>query len=505
MERKKKILIFLLIILLLGLFLRVYRINSSSLWYDEVVYMKVSKNFFNYLPYYIFYKDGYYKDLLSPLYNQYTYNNLGIGAPLYHPIENTWIKILGDSEIALRSLSVLFAILSILVIFKLARYLFNDKIGLLSAFLFAINPYNIFFSQDATYYTLVVLLSLLSVFFFFKSLKENKKKHWIFYAIFSSLGIYTHYFPIFLIFFQWIFFILLIKKHKHLIKNFILSQILIFILYLPFLPHFYYQNLYASQYFWLDVFSWFDVPAVLVVFGIGQTLIRKQSSLYLILPVLFFYFIGFIIPFLIGLFKKINKKNIFLFLYLFIPIITPAILSSISIPMFQWKYVMLASPAFYILIAKGLANVKKTAYYLFLGIIIILSFLSLIHYYTVPIFQEDWRAATSFIEKNSKDGDLIIIHSPQVIHPFKYYYEGNLPIKWFPYISFEELNEENIKVTEKNIDEIDSVIKGYKRVWLIQRFVKGKEEAIPDYLDKKYKRLYFNKFVWVRVYLYQLD
>ena len=48
------------------------------------------------------------------------------------------------------------------------------------------------------------------------------------------------------------------------------------------------------------------------------------------------------------------------------------------------------------------------------------------------------------------------------------------------------------------------VINGYKRIWLVQRLVKNEEETIPDYLEKKkkYKKLYFNKFVWVRVYLY---
>ncbi len=426
-----------------------------------------------------------------------------------------WINF-GTSEIVLRSFSIICGVLSIIFIFLIARYLFNNKIALLSAFLLSINSYNIMFSQEARNYTLMVLLGLISVYYFLKSLKENKTIYWIIYSVSTVLGIYNHTFAIFILFFQWIFFILLIKKHKKLIKNFILSQLLILIIYLPWIPHFHYANLYAAKYFWLDILNYIDLPSTLVVFGIGQTLIRKQSSLYLILPVLLLFFFGFIIPFLIGIFptklRKIKdifngkiEKELFLALYLFIPIITPFILSMLSRPIFLWKYVMVGTPAFYILISRGIFRIKKQhIQFIFLFIIILLSSFSLFYYYSTPIFKGDWREAANHIEKNEMPGDLILVHSPQVIDTLKYYYKGNLPITGFPDLPIEKLNPKTIRVTEENIGNIDSVIKDYKRVWLIQRLIKGEEQTIPDYLDEKYERLYFNKFVWVRIYLYQL-
>src|SRR3989344_3549574 len=160
---KKKIFMILLIILLLGLFLKVYRIDFLCLWYDEVNFAETrSKNFFEYIPNYIFYKEGIYNDISSPIFTAYSGKGLHVAMPFSPLTFNLWMRAFGTTETALRSYSAFWSILSIFLIFLIARLLFDDKIALLSAFLFAINPYNIIYSQDATFYTLFFFLVLLS-------------------------------------------------------------------------------------------------------------------------------------------------------------------------------------------------------------------------------------------------------------------------------------------------------------------------------------------------------
>ena len=278
----KKTTIFLIIILLLGIFLRFYKIDFLTLWYDESHTIYTSENFFNFIPKYMSYQDGYYNNLSSVAFSSYVGEGLNINPPFYFMIMNIWINLFGTTETALRAFSALAGIISILFIYLLASYLFNKQIGLISAFLFAINPFNIAYSQEARTYTFIVLLGLISTYYFIKSLDKNKLVYWIIFIITTAIGLYTHTFFIFIILFEILYFFLFIKKYKKLFKNFILSLILAFILYLPWLPHFYYADLYANKYFWLDIFSWIDVPLTLIVFGIGQTLIRKQSSFFIL-------------------------------------------------------------------------------------------------------------------------------------------------------------------------------------------------------------------------------
>jgi uncharacterized membrane protein len=52
--------------------------------------------------------------------------------PLYYCILHYWVALFGASEVAVRSLSVLFGVLVIPLIYVLGRRLFNEEAGLLA-------------------------------------------------------------------------------------------------------------------------------------------------------------------------------------------------------------------------------------------------------------------------------------------------------------------------------------------------------------------------------------
>ncbi len=82
--------------------------------------------------------------------------------PLYAVSLNRWMTLFGDSDLALRSLSALFSLLSIGVVFAIAAYLFGVEAGLAAAFVQALSPFDVHYAQEARMYSLVVLMSALS-------------------------------------------------------------------------------------------------------------------------------------------------------------------------------------------------------------------------------------------------------------------------------------------------------------------------------------------------------
>ena len=72
----------------------------------------------------------------------------------------------GLSEFALRSLSALFGTLLVLVIYGLGARLFNRTTGLAAAFIAAIAPFQVYYSQEARMYILVALEGALAALLF---------------------------------------------------------------------------------------------------------------------------------------------------------------------------------------------------------------------------------------------------------------------------------------------------------------------------------------------------
>ncbi len=110
---------------------------------------------------------------------------------LYYALLHYW-QIFGHTEFAIRSLSTIPAVLTIFVIYQLGKELFNRKVGFFASLLTAINMYFIFFAQEARSYSLLLLLTTLSSYFFTKYIKGSKK-YGFFYVLAASLTC----FPIF--------------------------------------------------------------------------------------------------------------------------------------------------------------------------------------------------------------------------------------------------------------------------------------------------------------------
>jgi uncharacterized membrane protein len=85
-----------------------------------------------------------------------------------------WMLLFGQSEIAVRALSACLGIISVLLIYKVGRELYNRKIGLIASLLMTISTFAIYSSQEARQYSLLLLLTLLSFLFFIRIIKADK-------------------------------------------------------------------------------------------------------------------------------------------------------------------------------------------------------------------------------------------------------------------------------------------------------------------------------------------
>ena len=166
-------------VVLLGLALRLYRIGSQSVWYDEVFALTVSR-----LPWTQM-NATLVKDLVHP--------------PLHYYLLHEWLKAIGFGPLQGRLLSALFGTLAVLMMYALARYLFDRRVAWLSALLLACSQLAIMSSQDARPYAQFLLFFLCCVYLFLRALREKRLSLWIAFLCLASLVIYTHYFGFFVL------------------------------------------------------------------------------------------------------------------------------------------------------------------------------------------------------------------------------------------------------------------------------------------------------------------
>lgn len=115
--------------------------------------------------------------------------------PLYFLIARQWMEWFGSSITASRSLPALLSLLSLPLMYLLAKELFNSSLtGLIATTLIAISPIDILFAQTARQYSLLTVLILASSYALVKVTHSRNRWFWGLYIISSILGLYTHLF-----------------------------------------------------------------------------------------------------------------------------------------------------------------------------------------------------------------------------------------------------------------------------------------------------------------------
>jgi hypothetical protein len=119
--------------------------------------------------------------------------------PLYYVLEWLWTQALGfgTDPANLRFLSALFGTLTVPVAFLAARELSSRRAGVMAAALVALNPFLVWYSQEARAYALLVLLIALGVYVFGRALARPTRGRLALWALVSILAIWTHYFAVF--------------------------------------------------------------------------------------------------------------------------------------------------------------------------------------------------------------------------------------------------------------------------------------------------------------------
>ncbi len=489
LDRGKNARAILVLILVGAALLRFYALSAESFWFDETYSVWVARH--------------------SVAWH-IALSTQRIFPPLYYLCLHFWLA-LGSSEFVVRSLSVWVGLASVGAIYLLAKQLFDVRVGLLSAFLLAISPLHIWYSQEARMYILVAALGLCSAYSMLLALQKGRLRHWLAYVSCTALLMNAHYFAIFLVPFQnvYVLYLLLRRQARRGVWcQWLLSQVLVGLLSVIGLAGIFSAE---SGYWWGLLDTWHGAPTIadllglVFKFSLGTTVRGRLiywGGLFLFGLCILWNLFTFtrrrsllsgwrgwgIAP--VKEWRAIDEL-VFVLLYLVVPLGAVFALSQFR-SFWVLRYIFPFLPPYCILVARGLSGMPSRMRMSMVGLLLLLSLWPIANIYRYEQ-KENWRAAVQYIAAQEQAGDVILLVDEDIWLPFEHYYHGSTRR-----VGISRVIDDRELVAAR----VGMILPSHSRIWLVLSHTEN--WIVRDYLEaSRYTELVSERgFTGIRVDLF---
>lgn len=211
--------------------------------------------------------------------------------PLFNLTEHFWFKLVGSSEVAIRSLVFIYFLIACFFVYKIGSHLWDRKTGLVASVLTFLNTFLFAYGFEGRMYSLLLATVCASFYFFIT-------KKWVAYVIATTFALYTHHFSIFAVSVQGVWFLKEIIYGKWpMAKSMLKAFIAIAFLYSPWIIPLYNQTKMVGGGFWLGrpgtkelwelVLKYLSISILLLVLRMWNNNLGKSAILvaWFILPI----------------------------------------------------------------------------------------------------------------------------------------------------------------------------------------------------------------------------
>jgi mannosyltransferase len=429
--------LFLLSLLLLAFALRMFQLNAQSFTSDESL-------------------SAYSASVPVPL--------LFTGLPPDHTpgyffLLQNWMRVAGDVDFSIRFLSVFFGTLSVALVFVLGQRLFSMRVGAIAAFLATVNPFAVYYSQEARMYSQVLAFGTAALYWFARAYAQPQRRmFWTAHAVALAGALYTHYYAFSLPLTEGVWLVAeRAGRTRAMLTRWLLSIAGAGILFLPWAPLM--PRLFIPRT-WPGPIDPTSFPAqVWAVFLAGATMPNDA------MPALFLAAAG-LLAYSILIARKSWQGRLLITL-LFVPLVTAlALLAARRNGLFV-RYLTILLPGFILLIALGLeraARMRPPLSYAGIALCSVLAVLSLQNYYFDGHYSRpDWRDAARWLTARAQPGDVILFDGADPTVEFKRYYQGQVTYATVPGLR-------NDAPEARVAARMTPLISGAARVWLVLFF-----------------------------------
>ncbi len=449
------------VIILIALAVRLYNLTYHSLWFDEAISVYWARQS---IPRILEVGFTLVEDRLPPLY--------------YLTLKG-WANLAGFNETGVRLLSVYYGVLLVPVMAGIGAKLFNRRVALFSALLVALNPFLIWYAQEARMYAPAVLFSTLMVWAFlqvcwFREIKRPTNKHssfkirdtctpgaarqgtcarrrncsgfTILFVLFALAGLYSHLYTGFLLPALGLWLAISYPRAWRRWLWFAVAGVVIAAAFAPLalaIWRFSGEAAPGDPVSGLGQRSW----GLLHAFTVWKAPLAPAFGMAITAAVVLFAIAAYL-PLsnpTTGRTKFRNPRLLVTFL-----LITPFVIANLllfrnHLAFFGERYFIVMLPWLLLLAAVGADNLGQRLYRLAgqainrdqagpwrasiiqdapFALLLILTIMPLPGQWSVPAAKEAWRQSVAYLAEQAQPDHAILIHPDWVRYPFQFYFEG---------------------------------------------------------------------------------
>ncbi|MCU0520504.1 MAG: glycosyltransferase family 39 protein [Anaerolineae bacterium] len=429
----------------------------------------------------------------------------GWNGPLYSPLLRGWIALAGESVFAMRFLSVLFGVLSVVIAHALIHRMIGSRQARLTALLIAVSPYMTWYAQEIKMYTWVPLLVSLALYGMDRAVDSGQARWWWLVFGATTLAVYSHILAALLVPILGLWFWFHPSRSP---RAWVGGLATAAGLTLPYLPLLRWQAALAfvpretgfparslGQMVGALLTGWsagisqgtWPISAIVVLaVGVGAAL-AGAGALRLV---------------------RIGRVDATarLVAWLMLPLAGVWLVSQWS-PIFTDRYLIWSSPAYYTLAAVGLIGLHRAwrpLGVLGLGLTLVFAGHGLIVQATVPI-KPQFRQAVDAVAARGEAGDLLLFQIPynRIVYEA---YAGDGLGAWAeaPFTNWREPDGTYQVGTDYVAREMRRIVAGRDRVWLVysEAEIWDDRELVKAWLDDTHVLQYQEHFAGVSLFRY---
>jgi cellulose synthase (UDP-forming) len=376
------------------------------------------------------------------MHNLFTWD---VHPPLYYTLLHGWVLLAGTSEFSLRLPSAVFGAAAVPLLYFVARRLTSERGATFAAAIGAAAPFWVWHSDEARMYTLLLAFSLAALLSLFRACERDRTRDWVLYGLVTGISLYTHYFAALMLPVHGMWFVLQ-GPARPPIRRWLLAL----------------GSAAALLSVWLATMVVHDGLGAVSSIETGVVVPAQNHGLlagaYSVFVFLLVYFVGYgqgighdagtlglasrmlagswpLIA-LVGVASQRlgswlrSRAAAFLGFWIIFTLATVYALNLWKGNVFMQRYLIIVSPALFIVVAIGLSRVIRSVV---VGATIIVATLSLAtvaeNYDSSNPAREDWRGAAATVTAATRPGDAVAILPWFYVTPFDYYFRGSDPVR----------------------------------------------------------------------------
>ncbi|MEI6817830.1 MAG: glycosyltransferase family 39 protein [Bacteroidota bacterium] len=400
--------------------------------------------------------------------------------PFYILFLKCWTLFQRVNEGWIRVPSVFFTSLTPVLIYQMGRKFISFPVGLFSALAYTCCNSTIYFSHEASVYSLITLLSTASMFFYLNILKDpDAPFNSFFLFIINLMLLYSHFYGVIIILTQLIFLIFITRKQEDILTKIIRNNLILLLFFIPGIIIIFKRLAYIKT-----TGSWLSRPTFDFFYD-GFTHESNKSLIAII------FIATILLAFVLFALKRSGENSHIrtawklIPFWFFIPYLS-IFLFSFWIPIFQARNMVFISPAFYLLLGLALRYAFRKQVLIQYSLMTIFIILMALTIDINPTYKNNIVKVERII-KQMKTPETAVIISPYAdFLAFTYYY-NKVYFKMCNHT--EELaNKDHVYYTY-NPEKVDEIVnKNYSQILFYQTGLKWEDinEKITRILNKRY-------------------